>query len=172
MREYPTRVCVVCNSPFTVRPGKIEAARIYCSHKCANQRPSNIPTHTCRQCGKEFQRRIKKHDPCLCCSVQCNADYRRKGYVKRGYKLVRVGGPQVPEHRLIAEGLIGRPLRSDEHVHHINRDTLDNRPENLQVLSVSEHMSLHSKERGVGFGKDNPNYRHGRYCRKRDDDAA
>lgn len=37
---------------------------------------------------------------------------------------------------------IGRLLRSDEHVHHRNGQRWDNRPENLEVLTASEHARL------------------------------
>jgi hypothetical protein len=53
---------------------------------------------------------------------------------KRGY---------VPEHILIAESKIGRLIARNEHVHHINENRSDNRPENLQVMTIEEHRSLH-----------------------------
>ena len=40
---------------------------------------------------------------------------------------------------------IGRPLDSWEHVHHINHDRLDNRIENLELVTAAEHGLRHTK---------------------------
>lgn len=48
-------------------------------------------------------------------------------------------------HRWIVEKSIGRELKREEQVHHINFDSSDNRIENLVVLSRSEHLRLHSQ---------------------------
>lgn len=53
----------------------------------------------------------------------------------------------VMEHRLIMEKEIGRRLKKDEVVHHINHIRTDNRIENLKLMTFSEHMSLHMRER-------------------------
>lgn len=44
------------------------------------------------------------------------------------------------------ESIVGRALTSDEVVHHINGDKRDNRPENLQLMSRSEHMLEHMED--------------------------
>lgn len=53
----------------------------------------------------------------------------------------------IMEHDLIMECLIGRHLKNNEVVHHKNKVRDDNRKENLQLMTKSEHASFHSKER-------------------------
>lgn len=65
-------------------------------------------------------------------------------YVKDGYVYIHVGSRRYePEHRLVMEQHLGRKLAPDEHVHHRDRDTLNNALDNLEILSRSEHARLH-----------------------------
>lgn len=57
------------------------------------------------------------------------------------------GNGYVFEHILVAENKLGREITKDEHVHHINEIKTDNRPENLQVMSHSEHSKIHQRKR-------------------------
>lgn len=73
---------------------------------------------------------------------------------RQGYVLVRAYGrskPYIGEHVLAAEERIGRALRSDEVVHHINGDKTDNRSENLVVMTRSEHRTLHAQLEGLAW---------------------
>lgn len=50
------------------------------------------------------------------------------------------------EHRVTAERMLGRPLTSEEVVHHVDGDKRNNAPDNLMVLpSQSAHAALHKK---------------------------
>ena len=100
----------------------------------------------------------------MCCK-SCYKDYRTgKHYGNRVDKVFVSGywyiySPYHPnatkkgyvaEHRLVAEKSIGRMLLDSEDVHHINLIKTDNRPENLLVLTKSEHGKLHATLRKRG----------------------
>jgi hypothetical protein len=48
-----------------------------------------------------------------------------------------MGEGYVPEQYLIAEKELGRPLSPDEDIRHINGNTQDNRPANLEIISTN-----------------------------------
>lgn len=51
------------------------------------------------------------------------------------------------QHRVVAEQMIGRKLKPDEHVHHKDGNKQNNDPSNLEVMNRIEHLKLHAKER-------------------------
>src|SRR5947208_210673 len=67
-----------------------------------------------------------------------------RGWMEGGYRYASRAGKKIALHRLIVEEREGRPLRSDELVHHVDHDRLNNAPENLVILSRSEHQRLHT----------------------------
>lgn len=62
-----------------------------------------------------------------------------------GYKKIRVNGVYVREHRHIMEQHLGYKLSPMKDVHHINQNKLDNRIENLEVMSKSAHTHAHGR---------------------------
>ena len=74
------------------------------------------------------------------------------GYVHEGYMFVK----SANHHRATKEGFVkrailvleeklGRLLKPEEHIHHINEVRNDDNPDNLITLTNSEHTRLHMK---------------------------
>ena len=55
----------------------------------------------------------------------------------------RASNGRVFEHILVAEEALGRPIMRNEVVHHKNHKKMDNRPENLEVVTRSQHVHNH-----------------------------
>lgn len=73
---------------------------------------------------------------------------RMWGYSKNkwGYYYARYGKRMMRVHRIVMMAFLKRELAENEHVHHINFNKLDNRIENLQLLSRAEHLKIHALE--------------------------
>lgn len=55
---------------------------------------------------------------------------------------------KVYVHRIIASEKLGRWIQSHEHIHHIDGNKSNNHPENLAILSPSEHAKLEQTLKG------------------------
>lgn len=121
------------------------------SNSRANEAQKKKQNKFCsKECFKEYQKKIgskrvinwikNNQHPMFKGGVGMTTD----GYI---WILIKDGSRhhnQVKLHRYLMEIKIGRKLKSTEIVHHINGDKLDNRIENLELLSsISEHNKIH-----------------------------
>lgn len=85
-----------------------------------------------------------------------------KGGVVMSYGYRKVTQPDHPraiqnryvlEHILVAEKAMGKPLPRTAEIHHVNRDSSDNRPQNLVVCQDHlYHRLLHQRQRALDAG--------------------
>lgn len=117
-------------------------------------------TKPCLNCGKEFETRRNR---VRYCSRSCYGEFRKgktlAEYPSLGaespYQYVMVAGRHTLKHRAVMEANLGRRLRSDEIVHHVNEDRRDNDPTNLELKEGHrEHRKTHDKTFRSGTQKE------------------
>jgi len=92
---------------------------------------------------------------------------RREGIFMPDHPHVNCNG-YIPYSRYLMEQKIGRLLNQKEHIHHINENPLDNRIENLLLMTQSEHIGYHNSRR-YKFKFDKENKAICRVCNQRKD---
>jgi intein/homing endonuclease len=90
--------------------------------------------------------------------------YRKSFYNNEKYNWVYTCNSEeghngwVSEHNLIAEWFYGKKINKDEEVHHIDFNGKNNKPENLQIMNISEHRAYHARLNNEKLWT-NPEYR-------------
>lgn len=144
------RYCPTCGRCF----GPTSGTQVFCSEECA------FVDLECARCGAPLrQHRLKRAvQPQRFCSCRCSLDAirtprfgaannRYNGGLCRGdggrWVICCRDGTLLAYARGVMAAELGRLLSSDEIVHHVNGNVDDDRPENLQLTTRGEHMSIH-----------------------------
>lgn len=78
------------------------------------------------------------------------------GEIKNGYRAIRVRAGRFYVHRLVCEAFHGVP-KPGQTVDHINGEKTDNRPQNLEWVSVAENSRRQNRDgRGAPKGEAHP----------------
>lgn len=72
---------------------------------------------------------------------------------RTGYRDIWVNGKLTLEHRHVMSEHLGRALRSDEVVHHLDGNPINNDISNLQLMNQSDHIALHQELGQTQYGK-------------------
>ncbi len=151
--------CKQCGKEVTLPYYK---KRSCCSYECAHasyKKPLPSPRLCACGCGAIIIRKnYKKTQPQ---SFVKNHHLRGKrnpnwnnGRIETSHGHIFIYKPEHPnankagyvgEHRFVMSEHIGRPIASNENVHHINGIPNDNRLKNLILMTRSEHTSYHHK---------------------------
>ena len=126
MRTKDTLIeyCARCGAPVHRYPSQRKrCARAFCSRKCHMELLNEEMNPT--RMTPEVREKL------------------RAAQLRDGKEYAKLHGRH--EHRVVAEQMLGRPLRKGEVVHHIDGNKRNNAPENLMVFpSQAEHVKWHA----------------------------
>lgn len=101
----------------------------------------------CAICGKiDLLVGEVRSENCHSCAIRKARTGKRRIFDRgntNGYRMIYVDGKRFYEHRYVMEQYLGRKLNRNEHVHHIDGNTINNVIENLELITASEHGRMH-----------------------------
>jgi len=123
--DYMWTICPIC--------GRKRWVKLY---------KGNVPSSRCNRCRGKQERGKDAH------AWKGGKIYCTGGYIAvlvlpdSQFASMRKNNGYVPEHRLVMAKHLGRPLKKWEIVHHINGVRIDNRLENLIIVTNIQHNKI------------------------------
>ncbi|MBR4419672.1 MAG: HNH endonuclease [Clostridia bacterium] len=170
IRKHGTEIeltCETCNKKFKILKSAYNARNKkcpvrFCSRECY-LKFITIKPKKCIQCGNIFTPKDSRINFCCHkCYYKYVKEYKtpkeykekvRTGYwYENGYKVLYNNGNSIKEHIFVMQKYIGRKLKPNEVVHHMDGNKTNNDIHNLQLMTSSEHSKLH-REKEIKQGK-------------------
>jgi hypothetical protein len=148
------KTCPICGFNFRVKPSHFEK-RTTCGKECNKKHRSIKNTGE----GNPNYGNRKENSP----SWKGGERVSNYGYILLFLPEHPMSRPDgyVLEHRVVMAEKLGRDLQRDEHVHHKDGDKRNNSPDNLELISMSDHIRLHNLKNPMPRDKGN-----GRFVRR------
>lgn len=158
--------CKVCNKQEKVSPSRFKNYNT-CSHICSSIYRKNLTPNNCKcdQCSKEFhmkESQIKRYVRKMgtFCSMKCSGEFKKNYYLgsdnpnfkmrqydQDGYRIVhypKIGS--IKEHHYITFNILNiKEIPEGYCVHHRDCNIYNNTPENLVLISFSDHRWIHTQ---------------------------
>lgn len=163
--------CDNCGREFNRKPSAIKEVN-YCCKECRHKATHAVVI--CDTCGKPFEKLIRagifEHNFCCldCAKVftsqrltslnKANNPTAMTDSRREALRNARLGKGECKTytktygrhtHRIVAEQMLGRPLKPGEVVHHIDCDKRNNSPENLMIFASQALHAKYHKEHGI-----------------------
>jgi len=143
----PFKKCLNCGKEIEMKIARDAKRKKFCSHNCRAKyyvKNGTIKLHrNSKGQGNPNPPKGKLHH------------FWKGGVVqKNGYKYIKVKSGKdgyLAEHRKIIEEFLGRKLKKDELIHHIDGNRLNNNIENLILCSLKEHFVIHNSLMKIGY---------------------
>ena len=138
------KVCIDCGSKDVVERRRCKEclieynkkrAKRYYIEKGKSRREANLPKEICPICGKIMIMWTKSQGAHISCRFKCVNDYNKVPRNKDGTKV------QI-RHDLINMGIV---IPKGYVIHHVDENPYNNILDNLWLMSIKDHNSLHRK---------------------------